>query len=168
MDWYRSRTQAPGSDVRPIYRSRGGAPSTNSSNQTLDRYGKHRDGTRRRVLPPTWLSTIQDGDRTRYHRGRDDPRGGHRLGESRHHQYGPLFPRERTRPQASGVRVPLIVFENLTYICDQSNIPCGHRWAFRTLDEFVEYKAYPIGVSETRVQPDHSSILCLRCDFTAE
>ena len=63
-----------------------------------------------------------------------------------------------------------IVFESLTDI--RENIPEArwqHRWAFRQLVGYVEYKAETAGIAVEQMPPNHTSQRCSRvgCGFTA-
>jgi len=62
----------------------------------------------------------------------------------------------------------VIVFENLTHIRARTRASWGHRWAFRTLYEQVEYKAEAIGLTVKQVPPRNTSKRCGECGFTAE
>ena len=64
-----------------------------------------------------------------------------------------------------------IVFENLTDI--RENIPESrwqHRWAFRQLFGYVEYKAEALGIAVEQVPPENTSKRCSRigCGFTVD
>jgi IS605 OrfB family transposase len=61
----------------------------------------------------------------------------------------------------------VIAFENLTQIRDRTGESWGHKWAFRTLYEQVEYKAESVGVSVTQVGSAYTSTRCAECGFTA-
>lgn len=63
-----------------------------------------------------------------------------------------------------------IVFENLTNIRENSTeAGWQHRWAFRQLVGYVEYKAEAVGIAVETVPPSHTSQRCSRvgCGFTA-
>ncbi|MEF8772794.1 RNA-guided endonuclease InsQ/TnpB family protein [Halodesulfurarchaeum sp.] len=62
----------------------------------------------------------------------------------------------------------VIAFENLTHIRDQTGASWGHKWAFRTLYEYVEYKADSVGISVKQVGSAYTSQRCSECGFTAE
>ena len=61
----------------------------------------------------------------------------------------------------------VIAFENLTHIRDRTGASWGHRWAFRTLYEQVEYKAETEGISVKQVGSAYTSKRCAECGFTA-
>ncbi|MFW6320834.1 MAG: RNA-guided endonuclease InsQ/TnpB family protein [Halohasta sp.] len=61
----------------------------------------------------------------------------------------------------------VIAFEDLTEIREQTGASWGHRWAFRTLYEFVEYKAEALGITVARVDPAYTSTRCAECGYTA-
>ncbi|UTF54854.1 RNA-guided endonuclease InsQ/TnpB family protein [Natronosalvus rutilus] len=61
----------------------------------------------------------------------------------------------------------VIAFENLTYIRDRTRASWGHKWAFRTLYEYVEYKAEAVGISVKQVGSAYTSKRCAECGFTA-
>ncbi len=44
----------------------------------------------------------------------------------------------------------------------------GHKWAFRTLYEYVEYKAESVGISVKQVGSAYTSKRCSECGFTAD
>jgi transposase len=56
----------------------------------------------------------------------------------------------------------------LTHIRDRTSTSWGHKWAFRTLYEQVEYKAETVGVSVKQVGPAYTSTRCVECGFTAD
>jgi putative transposase len=62
----------------------------------------------------------------------------------------------------------VIAFENLTDIRDRTGASWGHKWAFRTLYEQVEYKAEAVGISVTQVGSAYTSKRCAECGFTAD
>src|SRR6056297_1861249 len=62
----------------------------------------------------------------------------------------------------------IIAFENLTDIREQTGASWGHKWAFRTLYEYVEYKAESVGVSVKQVGSAYTSQRCSECGFTAD
>jgi IS605 OrfB family transposase len=61
----------------------------------------------------------------------------------------------------------VIAFEDLTHIRDRTGASWGHRWAFRTLYEQVEYKAEAEGISVKQVSSAYTSKRCAECGFTA-
>ena len=62
----------------------------------------------------------------------------------------------------------MIASEDLTDIRDRTGASWGHKWAFRTLYEQVEYKAEAVGVSVKQVGSAYTSQRCAECGFTAE
>ena len=62
----------------------------------------------------------------------------------------------------------LIAFEDLTYIRDRTGASWGHKWAFRTLYEQVEYKAEAEGIAVKQVGSAYTSKRCAECGFTAD
>jgi len=62
----------------------------------------------------------------------------------------------------------IIAFEDLTDIRDRTGASWGHKWAFRTLYEQVEYKAEAVGVSVRQVGSAYTSKRCAECGFTAD
>jgi len=62
----------------------------------------------------------------------------------------------------------VIAFENLTHIRERTGASWGHRWAFRTLYEYVEYKAESVGISVKQVGSPYTSQRCSDCGFTAD
>jgi putative transposase len=62
----------------------------------------------------------------------------------------------------------VIAFEDLTNIRERTGASWGHKWAFRTLYEQVEYKAETVGVSVKQVGSAYTSIRCAECGFTAD
>ena len=62
----------------------------------------------------------------------------------------------------------VIAFEDLTHIRDQTSASWGHKWAFRTLYEQVEYKAEAEGISVKQVGSAYTSKRCAECGFTAD
>ncbi|WP_096391059.1 RNA-guided endonuclease InsQ/TnpB family protein [Halopenitus persicus] len=62
----------------------------------------------------------------------------------------------------------VIAFENLTHIRDRTGASWGHKWAFRTLYEQVEYKAEAVGISVKQVGSAYTSKRCCECGFTAD
>jgi IS605 OrfB family transposase len=60
-----------------------------------------------------------------------------------------------------------IAFENLTHIRARTRASWGHRWAFRTLYEQVEYKAKAVGFGVKQVPARDTSKRCAECGFTA-
>nr|WP_303648779.1 transposase [Haloarchaeobius litoreus] len=61
----------------------------------------------------------------------------------------------------------VIALEDLTEIRTQTRAAWGHRWAFRTLSEYVAYKAEAVGIAVERVEPANTSRRCVECGFTA-
>lgn len=65
--------------------------------------------------------------------------------------------------------VDVIVFENLEHI--RKDLPPQkqfHSWAFKTLHDFVEYKAEEQGISMEQVNPEYTSQRCSKCGFTVK
>ena len=62
----------------------------------------------------------------------------------------------------------VIAFEDLTHIRDRTGASWGHKWAFRTLYEQVEYKAEAEGISVKQVGSAYTSQRCAECGFTAD
>ena len=62
----------------------------------------------------------------------------------------------------------VIAFEDLTDIRDRTGASWGHKWAFRTLYEQVEYKAEAVGISVKQVGSAYTSKRCAECGFTAD
>ena len=62
----------------------------------------------------------------------------------------------------------VIAFEDLTDIRDRTGASWGHKWAFRTLYEQVEYKAETEGISVEQVGSAYTSKRCAECGFTAD
>ncbi|APE94763.1 RNA-guided endonuclease InsQ/TnpB family protein [Halodesulfurarchaeum formicicum] len=62
----------------------------------------------------------------------------------------------------------VIAFEDLTHIREQTGASWGHKWAFRTLYEQVDYKAEAVGISVKQVGPAYTSKRCAECGFTAD
>jgi putative transposase len=62
----------------------------------------------------------------------------------------------------------IISFENLTHIRDRTDASWGHRWAFRALHKYVEYKAEAVGIAVKQVNPSNTSKSCSECGFTAD
>ena len=62
----------------------------------------------------------------------------------------------------------VIAFENLTHIRDRTGASWGHKWAFRTLYEYVEYKAESVGISVKQVGSAYTSQRCSECGFTVD
>jgi len=70
--------------------------------------------------------------------------------------------------EAQGIGAATIVMEDLTHIRDR--LRAGrrmrtrlHRWAFRQLQSFVEYKARAVGITVEYVNPAYSSQTCSAC-----
>jgi len=61
----------------------------------------------------------------------------------------------------------VIAFEDLTHIRDRTGASWGHKWAFRTLYEQVEYKAEAEGLTVKQVGSAYTSKRCAECGFTA-
>lgn len=71
--------------------------------------------------------------------------------------------------EAIKVGASLIVMENLTHIRSRIN-KAGkrvrarlHRWAFRQLQRFIEYKAKAAGIKVVYVNPAYTSLTCSQC-----
>jgi len=62
----------------------------------------------------------------------------------------------------------VIAFEDLTHIRGKIDAAWGHKWAFRTLYEQVEYKAEVVGVSVKQVDAAYTSLRCSECGFTTD
>jgi putative transposase len=62
----------------------------------------------------------------------------------------------------------VIAFEDLTHIRERTGASWGHKWAFRTLYEQVEYKAEAEGISVRQVGSAYTSQRCAECGFTAD
>ena len=62
----------------------------------------------------------------------------------------------------------VIAFEELTHIRDRTGASWGHKWAFRTLYEQVEYKAAAEGIAVKQVGSAYTSKRCAECGFTAD
>ncbi|PSQ39002.1 transposase [Halobacteriales archaeon SW_5_70_135] len=62
----------------------------------------------------------------------------------------------------------IIAFEDLTHIRERTGASWGHRWAFRTLYEQVEYKAEAVGIAVKQVGSAYTSKRCAECGFTAD
>ncbi|MDQ2056222.1 transposase [Halobellus sp. H-GB7] len=62
----------------------------------------------------------------------------------------------------------IIAFEDLTNLRDRTGASWGHKWAFRTLYEQVEYKAEAEGISVKQVGSAYTSQRCAECGFTAD
>ena len=61
----------------------------------------------------------------------------------------------------------VIAFKELTGIRDRlSGASWGHKWAFESLYEYVEYKAKPRGITVEQVTPENTSRRCSTCGFT--
>ncbi|GAA0287240.1 RNA-guided endonuclease InsQ/TnpB family protein [Halobacterium noricense] len=61
----------------------------------------------------------------------------------------------------------VIAFEDLTGIRDRTNAAWGHRWTFRTIYEYVEYKAEAAGISVQQVDSANTLVRCAECGFTS-
>ena len=62
----------------------------------------------------------------------------------------------------------VIAFEDLTDIRDRTGASWGHKWAFGTLYEQVDYKAEAEGISVKQVGSAYTSQRCAECGFTAD
>ena len=62
----------------------------------------------------------------------------------------------------------VIGIEDLTDIREGSNAAWGHRWAFRTLAEQVNYKAEVEGIVVKQIRPEETSTRCAECGFSAD
>jgi IS605 OrfB family transposase len=62
----------------------------------------------------------------------------------------------------------VIAFEKLTHIRERTGASWGHKWAFRTLYEQVEYKAEAVGIAVKQVGSAYTSKRCAECGFTAD
>ena len=62
----------------------------------------------------------------------------------------------------------VIAFEDLTHIRNRTDASWGHKWAFRTLYEQVEYKAKAEGITVEQVGSAYTSKRCAECGFTAD
>jgi putative transposase len=61
----------------------------------------------------------------------------------------------------------VIAFEELTGIRDRlSGASWGHKWVFKRLYEYVEYKAELHGINVEQVNPENTSRRCSKCRFT--
>jgi len=60
----------------------------------------------------------------------------------------------------------VIAFEDLTGIRERTNASWGHKWAFKRLYEYVEYKAIIHGIAVEQVDPAETSQRCSHCGFT--
>nr|WP_238330821.1 zinc ribbon domain-containing protein [Haloglomus irregulare] len=60
-----------------------------------------------------------------------------------------------------------MAFEDLTHIRERTDASWGHRWAFRTLHEQLEYKPEAVGISVQQVGSAYTSKRCVECGFTA-
>ena len=60
----------------------------------------------------------------------------------------------------------VIAFEDLTDIRERTGASWGHKWAFRRLYEYLEYKAAEYGISVEQVDPENTSRRCSECGFT--
>jgi putative transposase len=61
-----------------------------------------------------------------------------------------------------------IVFEDLTHIRKRTDDAWGHRWAYRKLYQFVEYKAERHGIAVEQVDPADTSKRCGECGFVTD
>lgn len=71
-------------------------------------------------------------------------------------------------PRSIREECDVIAFEDLTHIRNRTGATWGHKWAFRTLYEQVEYKAEAEGISVKQVGSAYTSKRCAECGFTAE
>ncbi len=71
------------------------------------------------------------------------------------------------RDEALRYDCDVIAFEDLTHIRDRTGASWGHKWAFRTVYEQVEYKAEAEGISVKQVGSAYTSKRCAECGFTA-
>ena len=62
----------------------------------------------------------------------------------------------------------VIAFEELSHIRDRTGASWGHKWAFRTLYEQVEYKSESVGISVEQVGSAYTSKRCSECGSTAD
>ncbi|MDG5821297.1 transposase [Natronococcus sp. A-GB7] len=62
----------------------------------------------------------------------------------------------------------IIAFEDLTDIRDRTGASWGHKWAFRTLYEQVEYEAEAESILVKQVGLAYTSKRCSECGFTAD
>ena len=62
----------------------------------------------------------------------------------------------------------VIAFEDLTDIRERTGASWGHKWAFRTLYEQVEYKAEAEGIAVKQVGSAYTSKRCSECGFTVD
>ncbi|MCD2204549.1 RNA-guided endonuclease InsQ/TnpB family protein [Halobacterium sp. KA-6] len=60
----------------------------------------------------------------------------------------------------------VIAFENLTDIRERTGASWGHRWAFKRLHDYTEYKAAEHGITVEQVDPKNTSRRCSHCGFT--
>ena len=60
----------------------------------------------------------------------------------------------------------VIVFEDLTDIRERTGASWGHKWAFNSLYEYVEYKAEEYGIDLEQVDPENTSRRCSHCGLT--
>jgi putative transposase len=60
----------------------------------------------------------------------------------------------------------VIAFEDLTDIRERTNASWGHKWAFKRLHEYVQYKAAEHGIAVEQVDPENTSRRCSHCGFT--
>lgn len=69
--------------------------------------------------------------------------------------------------EAQWFNCDVIAFEDLTHIQGLTRASWGHKWAFQTLYEYVEYKAESVGITVRQVNPANTSRRCSRCGFTS-
>ena len=60
----------------------------------------------------------------------------------------------------------VIAFEDLTNIRERTGASWGHKWAFKRLYEYAEYKAKEHGIDVEQVDPANTSRRCSQCGFT--
>jgi len=60
----------------------------------------------------------------------------------------------------------VIAFEDLTDIRERTGASWGHKWAFKRLYQYVEYKAKEHGIDVQQVDPENTSRRCSHCGFT--
>ncbi|GAA0263433.1 hypothetical protein GCM10009000_094660 [Halobacterium noricense] len=60
----------------------------------------------------------------------------------------------------------VIAFEDLTDIRERTGASWGHKWAFKRLHEYVQYKAAEDGITVKQVEPANTSRRCSHCGFT--
>jgi len=60
----------------------------------------------------------------------------------------------------------VIAFEDLTDIRERTGASWGHKWAFKRLYQYVEYKTEEYGIAVEQVDPENTSRRCSHCGFT--